>query len=454
MTASAIALQAGIVGAGGAGFPTHIKFTAKADSFIVNAAECEPLMEVDKFLIRTRADDLVNGAVDIAREIGAAQVAFAIKKAYVREIACLNSAIERLVKSSDEALPDVLVFGMKSFYPAGDEQIITKLVSGKSVPERGIPPDVGVMIDNVATVLNYSDAKHGKPVTHRVLSVAGAVKRPLVLRVPIGTPVRLCVEAAGGAPDGYTVVMGGPMMGKFYGSSDLDSLYVKKTDGGILVLPPGHKLHAMAVMDISKMKNRANAACIKCRMCTDLCPRYLIGHNIMPHVIMQNFYRFEGITDNEEFERVFGSAANCCECGVCENYSCPMMLSPRHIAAYAKRKLSERGINPARNMNPEAREFFSERLAPVDRLKARLGLSWLSGHVGDELTELNPRKVTIALKQSIGAPCVPSVSEGTSVSEGDLIGSPPENKLGARLHASISGKVLSIEKDAIIIGEQ
>ena len=537
MDAASIALQAGIVGGGGAGFPTHVKLSAKADWFIVNAAECEPLIEVDKYLVRTRARELAIGAAEMARAVGAARVVFATKKAYGREISCLNDAIKAIGASAQAALlssaqpgspssvqpgspssaqlastssvrpaspsstqppessvpppvssppppmpspplPDMSVFGMKTFYPAGDEQLISLLVTGRTVPERGIPLDVGAVVDNVSTVLNFYDAMHGKPVTHRVLSVTGAVRQPLVLRVPIGTPVRMCVEAAGanfinssatgssaacsgtagsgtagsGTAGNYAIVMGGPMMGKYYAASEIDSLFVKKTDGNILVLPPGHNLSAMAATDILMLQNRARSACIRCGTCTDLCPRYLSGHNVTPHLVMRNFYRIDRIPDNDEFERAFGSAANCSECGVCEHYSCPMRLSPRRVNAYVKTRLAERAVNPERNLKPAARAYMDERLVPTSRLAARLGISrYATGHLGDALTELKPAKVCMSLKQNIGAPSIPLVSEGAQVSEGDLIAAPPEKKLGANLHASISGVVASIGKDAIVI---
>jgi len=166
---------------------------------------------------------------------------------------------------------------------------------------------------------------------------------------------------------------------------------------------------------------------------------------------MRNFYRIENITDNKEFEKAFGSAVNCCECGVCENYACPMMLSPRCANVYAKLKLRERGINPARDMEPHKREYFDERLVPTARLTARLGLARFAKHLEDNLKELEPTTVTISLGQQIGAPCIPCVSPGVEVAAGDLIASPPEGKLGANLHASISGVVEKIEQDAIFI---
>lgn len=104
-------------------------------------------------------------------------------------------------------------------------------------------------------------------------------------------------------------------------------------------------------------------------------PRYLIGHQIRPNLVMRNLWREGSIEDNEEYLRSFGDAANCCDCGVCEMFACPMGLSPRKVNGYIKGELRKRGIQVPRNMEPHAREFVDERKTPTDRLVARLGLS-------------------------------------------------------------------------------
>ena len=129
---------AGVVGAGGAGFPTHVKLSAKAELLIVNAAECEPLIEVDKYLCRTFAPDIVRGVSAAARHLGARAVV-AIKSDYRAEIGALRSAIQ-------ERGADISIFEMASFYPAGDEQVMVQLVTGRSIPERGLPLDVGAVV--------------------------------------------------------------------------------------------------------------------------------------------------------------------------------------------------------------------------------------------------------------------------------------------------------------------
>ena len=127
---------AGVVGAGGAGFPTHVKLSAKAECFLGNAAECEPLIETDKYLCRTFPDRVVAAAVAVAEHLGAKRTVIALKGKYHAEIAALEGAISR-------SGAQVELFRMKTFYPAGDEQTMVQQVTGRSVPERGLPLDVG-----------------------------------------------------------------------------------------------------------------------------------------------------------------------------------------------------------------------------------------------------------------------------------------------------------------------
>ncbi len=432
--------NAGIVGAGGAGFPTHVKLNAKSEYFIVNGAECEPLIETDKFLMRTRAADLVKGVEMIAKELGADKKYIALKAAYKTEIAALEEAIAA-------AGSDIKLHKMGYFYPAGDEQVIACEITGKSVPERGIPLMVGAVVDNVGTVLNIYDAFADKKVTDKFLSVVGEVKTPVMLHVPLGTSVRECVAAAQPTLSSYAVIMGGPMMGKVYDKDeDIDKLVITKTDGNIIVLPKDHYLINCSHLKAESMKNRAKCSCIQCHMCTDMCPRYETGHNIRPHMIMRNLYRENLITDNDEYLRVFGHAINCSECGACEMFACPMHLSPRKANIFIKNQLRAKGIDVPKNNEPKARAEREIRKIPTNRLVARLGLSKYYGKhlASDTPIELEPEVVAIPLKMHIGAPATAVVSVGDVVKKGDIIGQMDDGKLGANVYASFDGKVTAV----------
>ena len=158
----------------------------------MNAAECEPLIETDKYLCRTYADRIVVAATAIATHLGAAHTVIALKRKYEPEIAALQAAI-------DKAGAAIKLFPMETFYPAGDEQTMVQLVTGKTVPERGLPIDVGAVVDNVGTLLNiYGALTEGAGVSSKFLSVTGEVREPIMLHVPIGTAItedqRLCCD--------------------------------------------------------------------------------------------------------------------------------------------------------------------------------------------------------------------------------------------------------------------
>ena len=310
--------EAGIVGAGGAGFPTYVKLNAKAEYFIINAAECEPLIETDKYLCRTFPERIIRTAVLVAEHLEAAHCVIATKAKYKREIAALQQEIDRQNAK-------VEIFGMRTFYPAGDEQVIVQEVTGRSVPERGLPLDVGCVVDNVGTVLSIADALERKPVSEKYLSVTGAVSHTGMYHVPLGTPITQILESAKLTEREYAVILGGPMMGKMLKTEEeIKKACVTKTTGNLLVLPKDHYLVKRSELPRERMIRQAAAACIQCRMCTDMCPRFMLGHEIRPNVVMRNLWRESMLTDATEFEAAFGSAVNCCSCGVCEMFACPM----------------------------------------------------------------------------------------------------------------------------------
>ena len=437
--------DAGVVGAGGAGFPTHVKLNTQVEYFIVNAAECEPLIETDKYLCRTWPERIVTTVVKIAEMIGATKQVIALKDHYQREIMALQEAIDKL------GAP-VEIHQMRAFYPAGDEQSMVFDVTGRSIPERGLPSAVGCVVDNVGTVLSIADALEGKPVCEKFLSVTGAVDKPVMYHVPIGTPIRAILDDAGLEAGTYNVILGGPMMGKTVMSEEeIDHAVVTKTTGNLLVLPKDHYLFTRASYSIPKMIHQARSACIQCRMCTDLCPRYAIGHDVQPHLIMRNVWREEHIQDEAEFLRSFGNAMNCCSCGACEMFSCPMGLSPRKMNDYMKTRLRERGIQVPQNQEPVAREGVENRRIPTDRLIARLHLAPYEVHNADpELVEFRSGTCTIPMSQHIGKPAVPVVAVGDQVKKGDLVAQAAEG-LSVNIHCGMDGVVKEVTPYGITI---
>jgi len=431
--------DAGIVGCGGAGFPTHAKLSGKGiRTLILNGAECEPLLGTDRWLMRNRPGDIVAAAAAVAKEVGAEECVIGLKKAYTREIVALETAIRKLPRT---AVP-VRLHTMESFYPAGDEQVLVYEVTGQVVPPAGIPLDVGAVVSNVATMAAVFDAMNGVPFTHKYLTVTGEVAEPKILHVPIGTSYTDCIRLAGGATvDDWIAVNGGPMMGKPMSMAEAAGAVVTKTTSGILILRADGAVGRANQISLEHMKNRAAASCIQCSYCTELCPRHLLGHPLEPHKIMRKMAISPDITqllDDPDVRK----AALCCQCGVCESYACPMGLQPRRVNAMLKEALGKAGIRYPKGEGeysplPERRN----RKIPTQRAAARAGVLAYY-HTGlDRMEEFQPDAVTLPLDQQIGAPCRPVVREGDQVAEGQLVAACPEGKLGANLHASITGTV-------------
>ena len=315
-------------------------------------------------------------------------------------------------------------------------------VTGRTIPPLGLPKDVGALVANVGTLYTVSRAMEGWPLTQKHVTVTGEVAKPGIIRVPIGTSVAECVRQCGGPIVSDPVyILGGPMMGRFVDTAEaMEESVITKTSGGIIVLPRGHYLHECATLSLHEMQRRAATACIQCRYCTDLCPRYLVGHGFETHKVM----------------RAFGGGADvamgalqawlCCECGVCELFSCPMRLSPRRINALLKQQFRAKGVQYTgpREVKPEQSALRSFRKVPVPRLAEKIDIGGYMDLHPEFEGQYAPESVRIPLQQHIGAPAVARVAVGAKVASGDLIGAIPEGKLGANVHASISGVVTEV----------
>jgi len=429
--------EAGVVGAGGAGFPTHVKVNATVEYIVVNGAECEPLLRVDQQLITAQGEKVIQGLKAVMEATKATKALIGLKEKY-------HEAVELLEKRL-ETEPAIQVSILGDFYPAGDEQVLVYETTGRIVPEGGIPLNVGVVVTNVETLLNIANALEGYGVTEKYVTVTGWVVKPTTVKVPLGITIQELLDLAGGPlGEDFAIINGGPVMG---GICDNLQTPVTKTTKGIVVLPKDHSLIARKTKDLNIILKQARAACCRCMQCTEVCPRYLLGHELKPDEMMQvvSFGPYIG-------ERVT-QAFLCCECGVCDLYQCPMGLSPRRVNMMIKKELAKAGIKNNNNRKPEqprpGREY---RRVPSKRMIARLELTSYNGPA--PLTEelYQPKKVTLPLRQHIGAPSIACVQPGSQVNKGDLVAVIPDNALGANLHASISGTVESVDTAIVIRG--
>ncbi|MEA4903001.1 4Fe-4S dicluster domain-containing protein [Desulfitobacterium sp.] len=431
--------NAGVIGAGGAGFPTYAKLTSKAEYILLNGAECEPLLRVDQQLMAMFADEIIKGLEAAGRYIEADKAIMGIKGKHKEVIAHMRARISALGLANFMEVKE-----LRDMYPAGDEQVLVHELTQRIVPEASIPLKVGCVVINAETALNIFKAMSGKPVTETYLTVAGDIPHRLTLKVPVGVPIRDVIKQSGVEDlDDYAIIDGGPMMGPL--KTGVDG-YVTKKSKGYVVLKKNHFLIRKKSVNLNQARVINRTACEQCRMCTDLCPRYLLGHSIQPHKMMRALsYNIQDINELQ-------IAQLCCECNACELFSCPANLHPKSANIYFKKKLAEQGIRyqPTQKeyQTRSAREY---RLIPSKRLIAKIGLTPFDQPAPMTQVEFRPETIEISLHQHIGAPAIPVVAVGEYVQKEQMIGKIPENSLGAAVHASLAGTVAEIKENSIVI---
>lgn len=415
----------GIVGAGGAGFPTYEKLKARAEVLILNAAECEPLLHKDKELLTHFAAEILDGMLTIAEMVGATRSVVAIKDKYTGLIAELEP---------QAAARGIEIHRLPDSYPAGDEFITVYEVTGLVIPPGGLPRDVGCLVQNVETVLNI---QRDVPVTHKYLCVVADVPTPMTVRVPVGASFRDVLQACGMDPESAEhVQIGGVMMGSVMQS--LDEV-ITRTTGALLCFATDHIVARKYNTTPRERDLIGMSACDQCNFCTELCPRYLLGHPVEPHVAMRS------LEFNRMGEDVLLGSQFCCECNLCTMYACPEDLFPSYATIDHKQKMRSEGkTHPVTGRTDmPVHSMLEYRRVPVASLIKKLGLARFQ-NVGP-LTEISLalKDVHIPLQQHIGAPALACVHAGDTVQVGDVIGHAPEG-LGVAVHASIQGTVVSV----------
>lgn len=421
---------AGITGAGGGGFPTHIKLNTSVDTVIANGSECEPLLASDKTLLKETPNLVIEG-LQYAMTATGAKTGYIAIKAHYRDVA------EALQKELPPEGP-IKLHLLENYYPAGDEFLTVYDVTRRIIPEGGLPLHVGVMVANVLTLAQVTRAIAGKPVTERPVTIAGSVKHPQVITVPIGTPYNDLIRMAGGTLHPTDVIIdGGPMMGNIVENPDQG---IAKTTGGVIALPEDHFIVTMRRTTISRMVKKSKAACCQCFRCTDLCPRNLIGHDLFPHMTMRTI----DYNQSEPAQHIT-SAFLCSQCGVCELVACDfMLLSPRKVYAEYKKLLTARGIkNPHHRPGTRIIPELEYRKVSLPTLIKKLGLSqYITRTPSTGYRSVD--RVRVPLDRHTGVPAAPTVTPGQEVKMGDVIAASPPDKTGALYHASIAGTVTEI----------
>ena len=436
-----IVYNAGIVGAGGAGFPTHRKFSDKVEQIVVNAAECEPLMMVDHHLLEYHLSEIAEALNVMCDAMGAKEVLIGIKG---KNMHLLDKDVVRSFRGTRikiKEIPDV--------YPAGDEVMLTYETTGKIIPEGAIPIMVGVMVINVETVFNiYKALKNAEPVTEKYITIGGDVPEDITVVAPMGMKIKDLLNSVGyGNLEGKSVVNGGPMMGALV---DIENDVVTKTTKGLLIFPTTHGVIQRMKQPVGVSMKRASAACCNCTMCTDLCPRYLLGYNLEVHKTVRA--ASHGEVKNTE---AFLQNALCCGCGVCSVIACQQGLFPSKLSMEIKGALGKYGLRRENNVQPEsARPERASRLISSNKLIDRLGIRrFVKKSVKKIDTVFTPDTVYIQLKQHVGKPATAIVKVGDKVKTGDVVALTAYEDLGTVMHASINGTVKEVTDRFVIIGK-
>jgi Na+-translocating ferredoxin:NAD+ oxidoreductase RnfC subunit len=419
----------GVVGAGGAGFPTHVKLRSGRPEFLIaNAVECEPLLHKDKELLWHHASTVIEGLRAAMAVSGAAQGVIAVKARH-RD---LVDRLERAVSGPVRVEP------VDDFYPAGDEVTLVHLVTGRVVPPGSLPIHAGCLVLNVETLFNI--AADG-PVTDKWLTVAGAVEAPATVRVPVGSAFGDVLGLFRITAGRFVIRSGGLMMGALEGPADAA---VTKTTAGLIVLPENHPAAAAFARYATERETErtARASCDQCSFCAELCPRYLLGYPVRPDIAMRN--------------RMFGRAGSfhpgnafCCECNLCTLYACPEGLDPRG-AAVIEKKACRGGGEPRPAGKALPHPLLPYRRVPMSKLKRRLGIEAFRDEGPLVPADVRPGSVRLLLRPRAGRPAKPVVRPGDAVKRGDPV-AVPDGEISAAVHASIEGRVADVNENFIRI---
>jgi len=311
--------EAGIVGLGGAAFPTHVKLTPpqgrKIDTILINGCECEPYITADHRTMLERTKEVILGAKIIAKAVSARRIIFGIEDNKRDAIKVLRTEIRT---QPEEGMYDgIFVEALETKYPQGGEKVLIKALLNREVPSGGLPLDIGVVVVNVGTAVAVAEAvQSGLPLIKRVITVSGAgIKEPKNLLVRIGTTFQEIINQCGSlSEDAYKIIIGGPMMG--VSQFTLDVPVVKATT-------------CILVLTRKEVVEEKIYPCVKCARCVSYCPM-----NLLPTKLAA----FAEYGKYSEFEEWGGQ--DCMECGCCA-YVCPAKIPLVHWIKLAKFKLRQ-----------------------------------------------------------------------------------------------------------------
>jgi len=435
MNLKEIMREAGIVGGGGAGFPSYAKLADGADTLVVNGAECEPLLYTDLVLLQKEMPMVLAG---IAAVLDYAKIP--------RALLCVKDHTAKRLRLTDgtKLAGNIILKVLPDVYPMGDEISLIYQATGRVVKPGNLPITAGVIVYNVETLYNVAQmVKKSAVLTEKWVTIAGDTPEAIVVKVPIGVSVASLFEKNSIiVPEGYVVLDGGPSMGKVI---DPESAVVTKTTKGLLILPPNVPAVESKFLDGEKSIARAETACCQCTRCTDMCPRALLGYPLEPHKMVRTA---KGVA--EILPQMVLTANLCCGCGICETLACCQGISPRAVINEYKALLAKNKMRYVAKEDVEPMPEREYRMVPSERWASVLGIAKfdkVAKYVGRQ-TDFD--RVEIYLRQHIGAPSVACVADGDFVNVGDKIAEAAEG-LSLPQYATISGRVTLFDGVKIVI---
>ncbi|MCK5902880.1 MAG: electron transport complex subunit RsxC [Cocleimonas sp.] len=345
---------AGLVGLGGAAFPSFVKLKNSSkkgiETLIINAAECEPYISCDDMLMRERADEIVKGLQVLLRLLQPTRCLIGIEDNKPEAIVA--------IKKATTPFDNVAVCAIPTLYPSGGEKQLIKILTNKEVPDGGIPFDIGMLCHNIATVYSlYNAVIKGEPLLSRVVTVTGdGVKQPQNIETLIGTPVSDLIKQAGGYTEkAQRLIMGGPMMGF---TLPHDAIPVVKASNCFLIA-------SVSALQQTKSPHalQAQMPCIRCGKCMVACPVNLLPQQLYWH------------TQAKDFEKVVAHhLSSCIECGCCD-FVCPSHIPLVSYFRFAKSELRSQQLTLEKaNISRERHEFqeFRRQREKEERAEKRL----------------------------------------------------------------------------------
>ena len=428
----------GVVGAGGAGFPSYSKLAEGASILLVNAVECEPLLYTSYTLLQNRIRDIVIGM----------RAVMEYAKIPVGLIAVKGYRAEKLgYKDGQELAEGVRIKYVPNVYPMGDEINLIYTATGRLIKPGQLPITRGVIVYNTETMHNIGlVTQFRQPVTKTYLTLSGDVPEAFCVKVPLGMKIIEVLETLKvQVPDTHVVIDGGPSMGTIV-NPYVD--VVKKPTSGLLILPKTIPAVRNKLRTVDENFRMAASVCCQCTRCTDLCPRHLLGYPLEPHKMVRST-----LSAAQADPELIKTATLCCGCDICGTLACCQDISPMQIIKQYKNILGKNKMKYVASPDDEftvspERDY---RMISAGKWKEVLGVAKYDKFPPTDIDEkLKAKEVEVPMVQHIGAPAIPCVKVGDFVNENDKIAEAAEG-LSVPHFAPITGKVTYVDNQKIVI---